>query len=183
VGEQEMELPFDLDAAQAVIGLVTPVLAALGIIFGWFGKVWQAVASFFRKEATAGTMVVPKETVRLVPALGRGGNWWHMASISNQPAMQISLKLSVTNISDGDVYLMGAKMRKPPAVAAVAMRAQESDIHGGYMIPKGCISQLIGSFWIQPPVRAAGQPFKTDVAIIDQFGNEHWLTGVEFRYQ
>jgi hypothetical protein len=30
--------------------------------------------------------------------------------------------------------------------------------------------------------REQGKPFKADIAIIDQFGNEHWLNGMEFPY-
>jgi hypothetical protein len=44
------------------------------------------------------------------------------------------------------------------------------------------VSDLRFDFFIQPPVREKGQPFKSDIATIDQFGNEHWSKGLEFSY-
>jgi hypothetical protein len=33
-----------------------------------------------------------------------------------------------------------------------------------------------------PPERRKGEPFRADIAIIDQFGNEHWLKKVDLEY-
>lgn len=54
--------------------------------------------------------------------------------------------------------------------------------YGSYMIPEGRVSYLRFDFWIMPPVRNKGETFKADVAIMDQFGNEHWIKNIEFQY-
>ena len=51
-----------------------------------------------------------------------------------------------------------------------------------HIIPQGGVSDLRFDFFVQPPVSEEGKPFKADVAIIDQFGNEHWLKGLKFPY-
>lgn len=98
--------------------------------------------------------------------------------------MQIVGDLNVTNISKHGVYVMGAKLRRPKAVGHALVRAQHSNLYDSkHIIPQNGISDLRFDFFVQPPVRTAGQPFRADVAILDQFGNEHLLKGLEFRYQ
>ncbi|MDO8329023.1 MAG: hypothetical protein Q7T36_00960 [Fluviicoccus sp.] len=78
---------------------------------------------------------------------------------------------------------MGAKIRKPNAVGYVLVRANDSNEYSQkHRIPRGGISDLRFTFFVQPPVREEGTLFKADIAIIDQFGNEHWLKGLEFQY-
>ena len=98
--------------------------------------------------------------------------------------MQIVGDLNVTNISHYDVCVMGVKLKKPKAAGHAVVRAQNSNLYGSsHIIPQCGISDLRFDFFVQPPVRKSGERFKADVAIIDQFGNEHWLKGLEFPYQ
>ncbi|MEQ6614192.1 hypothetical protein ACRS57_03715 [Pseudomonas aeruginosa] len=177
-------MDFDWEKAGVAIGVIAAGLAVLGTLFGWFGKAWSWTAGLFRRgePAPPGGMVVPKRTVILVPSMGRNSSWWHMGSISDQPAMQVSAKLNVTNISPYHVHLMGGLMRKPKAVGVVLVRAPDRSMFGDYEIPKGHISEAHVNFWIQPPAVKEGRSFTADIAVVDQFGNEHWLKGVEFRY-
>jgi hypothetical protein len=50
------------------------------------------------------------------------------------------------------------------------------------MIPTGGKTDLRFHFRVMPPVSEKGQSFKADIAIIDLFGNEHWIKGIEFPY-
>ncbi|BDT60480.1 hypothetical protein MasN3_39740 [Massilia varians] len=109
--------------------------------------------------------------------------WWHMGSSGSEPAMQIVGDLNVTNIAKRGVYVMEVKLRRPRAVGHAVVRAQNSNLYDTkHIIPQGGISDLRFDFFVQPPVRTAGQKFTADVAIVDQFGNEHWLKDLEFRY-
>jgi len=106
-----------------------------------------------------------------------------MGSMGGQPAMQIVGDLNVTNISKYEVIVMGAKLRKPKAVGHARVLAQDSNMYSQkHIIPQGGVSDLRFDFFVQPPVSEEGKPFKADVAIIDQFGNEHWLKGLKFPY-
>jgi hypothetical protein len=106
-----------------------------------------------------------------------------MGEMSGQPVMQIVGDLNVTNISKFGVIVMGARMRKPKATGHALVSSHESQLYSSKnVIPVGAISDLRFDFYVQPPVCEKGNPFKADIAIIDQFGNEHWLNGVEFPY-
>lgn len=176
-------MPFDLQFVQIAIAAVIGFLTILGIIFGWLGKVWNWVSSLFRKKPLVGVIDIPAKTMILIPASRANALWWHMGSMGGQPAMQIVGDLNITNISQYDVVVMGAKLRKPKAIGHAMVRAHDSNMYDSkHHIPQGSISDLRFDFFIQPPVREAGKPFKADVAIIDQFGNEHWLKGLDFPY-
>jgi hypothetical protein len=176
-------MPFDLQSAQVAVGIVIGLLTILGTIFGWFGKAWRWATSLFSQKPAVGLIDVPSKTMILIPVARQNALWWHMGAMGDQPAMQIVGDLNVTNISKYNVVVMGAKLRKPKAVGHAMVRAHDSNIYGQkHSIPQGGISDLRFDFFVQPPVNEKGKLFKADVAIIDQFGNEHWLKGLEFPY-
>ena len=174
-------MPIDLQSIQIAVGIAVGLLTVLGTIFGWFGKAWHWAFSLFKSKPHAGVIQVPTKTIILIPVSRPNALWWHMGSASGQPAMQIVGDLNVTNISKYGVFIMGAKLRKPKAVGHALVREHTSRMYGTeYVIPEGAVSDLRFNFFVQPPVCDSGKPFKADVAIIDQFGNEHWLNALEF---
>lgn len=176
-------MPFDLQSAQVAVAVVIGILTILGTIFGWFGKAWHWGASLFNPKPLVGVIEVPSKTMVLIPVARQNALWWHMGAMGDQPAMQIVGDLNVTNISKYGVFVMGAKLKKPKAIGHALVRAHDSNMYGTkHIIPQGGVSDLRFDFFVQPPVREKGQLFKADVAIIDQFGNEHWLKGLEFPY-
>lgn len=176
-------MPIDLQNVQVIVAIAIGALTILGTIFGWFGKLWRWTSSLFRSGTSAGIIDVPKKTLILIPVSRQNALWWHMGSMGDQPAMQIVGDLNVTNISKYGVFVMGARLRKPRAVGHAMVRAHDSDMYGTkHVIPQGGISDLRFDFFVQPPVAEKGEKFKSDVAIVDQFGNEHWLKGLEFPY-
>lgn len=178
-----MAMSYDLQSIQIAVGIATGTIVILGTIFGWFGKAWSWVASHLKRKPLVGVIEVPSKTMVLIPVASQNALWWHMGAMGEQPVMQIVGDLNVTNISTYGVFVMGAKLRNPKAVGHAHVRAHDSNIYGTKnIIPQADVSDLRFSFFVQPPVREQGQPFKADVAIIDQFGNEHWLKGLEFPY-
>ena len=177
-------MSFDLQSLQIVVGIVVGLLTILGTIFGWFTKVWRWASSLlFDQKPPAGLIDVPSKTLILIPVSHQNALWWHMGMMVTQPAMQIVGDLNVTNISKYDVVVMGAKLQKPKAVGHAIVRAHDSNMYSHkHSIPSGGISDLRFDFFVQPPIKEEGESFKADVAIIDQFGNEHWLNGLEFLY-
>ena len=176
-------MPFDLQSAQVAVGIALGLLTILGTIFGWFGKAWRWVLSLFRQKPSVGLIDVPSKTMILIPVSRQNALWWHMGSMGDQPAMQIVGDLNITNISKYDVVVMGAKLRKPKAIGHALVRSRDSSMYSQkHSIPQGGISDLRFDFFVQPPVSEKDKLFKADVAIIDQFGNEHWLKGLEFPY-
>jgi len=176
-------MPFDLQSAQVAVAIVIGILTILGTIFGWFEKAWRWSASLFKPKPLVGVIDVPSKTMVLIPVARQNALWWHMGAMGDQPAMQIVGDLNVTNISKCGVFVMGAKLRKPKAIGHALVRAHDSSMYSTKnIIPQGGVSDLRFHFFVQPPVHEKGKSFKADVAIIDQFGNEHWLKGLEFPY-
>lgn len=176
-------MPIDFESAKIAIAIVLGVLAILGMLFGGIGKARRWASSFSNRKQFADLLEVPKETMVLLPVSSQSALWWHMGSLGEQPVMQIVGNLYATNISKHDVIVMGAKLRKPKAVGHTMAGAHNSNTyHQHHRIPQSGISDLHFEFYVQPPVSEKDEPLKADVAIIDQFGNEHWLNGLEFPY-
>ena len=130
-----------------------------------------------------GVIDIPSKTMILIPVSRQNALWWHMGLMDGQPAMQIVGDLNVTNISKYGVFVMGAKLRNLKAIGHALVRAHDSNMYGTtHIIPQGAISDLRFDFFVQPPVTDEDKPFMANVAIVDQFGNEHWLEGLEFPY-
>jgi hypothetical protein len=158
-----------LRTLQLILGIAIALLTILGTIFGWFSKFWQ----WLNRSAVTD---IPKKTIVLLTKPSRRPFWWHMsADLSGQPAMQIYGYLQVTNICKHDIVLSGAKLKKPKVLGRVDVKNVNSGDYGSDMVPAGGVTDLTFQLWVMPPVREKGQVFKADIAILDQFGNEHWV--------
>lgn len=181
----------DLATISIVVTIGAGVVVILGGIFGWLGKLGSFVTWFVdkvrRRPANDGNIVVPRSTLVLVPSYSRQGTWWHMGRTGGdekRPAMQVVGHLTATNISSYNVLVTGAKLRKPAMTGHAMVRDPASNMYDSrHMIEKDCVQDVSYDFWIDPPVRKLGETFIGDIAIIDQFGNEHWVRNVEFRYE
>jgi hypothetical protein len=100
----------------------------------------------------------------------------------NEPAMQIVGRWYVTNITTSDVRVLAARLRRRSPTGMVATRDIESNRLGRVSIPPGDTSEVSVDFWVQPPVRREGEEFRATVVLIDQFGNEHEVRNVVFKY-
>jgi hypothetical protein len=177
-------MPVDRQNLQIALGIVATLLTILATVFGWFAKAWRWTCSLFEAKPPVGVIDVPTKTVILIPVARPDALWWHMGSMDSRPVMQIAGDLSATNISKFEIVLMGAKLRKPKASGLALVSERGSHIcTQKNAIPLGAVSDLRFDFFVQPPSREKGEPFKADVAIIDQFGNEHWLKGLKFPYR
>jgi hypothetical protein len=176
-------MPFDLESISTIVTIGVGILTALGVVFGWFGKVWRWGISFFKPKPPVGTIEIPSKTLILLPISRQNALWWQMVLMGDQPAMQINGALNATNISEYGIVVVGAKLRKPKAIGHVLVSSHDSYMCSSkQVIQKGAVSGLSFDFLIQPPVCKKNKSFKADVAIIDQFGNEHWLKGLVFQY-
>ena len=176
-------MPFDLQAISIAVGIVVGLLAIIGTVSGWFVKIWRWMYSPSQSKPAVGVIDVPTKTIILIPVARQNALWWHMGVMSGQPVMQVVGDLNVTNISKVGVIVMGARMRKPKATGHALVSSHESQLYSSKnVIPVGAVSDLRFDFYVQPPVCEKGNLFKADIAIIDQFGNEHWLKDMEFPY-
>jgi len=125
---------------------------------------------------------VPRHTLRLV--LIPRGAWWHMGSSDGKPAMQIVCEWHVTNVTDIPIVVTTAFVKKPRAEATLPLvRHPRDNVFGSYRIAPKDTTRLALDFWVAPPACNEDETFKATIIVKDQFGNEHKVRSVEFKYR
>ncbi len=170
-----------MESLDLIISIVAGVLVIIGFVTGFFRKIYAV----FRRQDEVGQAdrYPPRKSIIIVPTPGENNLWWHMGSTNGEPAMQVSAHFKVTNITKTDISLPAARMKKPKLYGGVMVKDAESNFHGGYVIPPKHTTDLSLHFWILPPRKSEGENFRADIAVLDQFGNEHWLKNLEFSYR
>jgi len=169
-----------LDELSLIIGLIVGALTILGYLKGFFGWVAEKVRNVFKPSNAIHN--IPRKTLVLLPKANPNTTWWDMGAYRGEPAMRIVGHFTVTNISKFNVLPTLVKMKKPKILGHVMCRKMDENSYGGFMIPGGGTTDLSYDFWIIPPVKEKGESFKADIAFVDQYGNEHWVKGVNFPY-
>ena len=169
-----------MDSIETILVITVAVLTIIGYVTGFFRRVWQEFVSRVRRESPY--LPLPKRSITMVPEREEDF-WWHMGGASGQPAMQIAGRFKATNIIKYDVLLIAAKLRKPRRLGMVITKDVGSQYHGEYRIPPGDTTEISVDFWVIPPVEVEGQDFVSDLAVLDQFGNHHWVRKVRFQYR
>jgi len=169
----------DLTTISIIVGISVGVVTILGTIFGWFGKIWIWLTTIFQRKQHSGLIRIPKKTIKFLPRqIGRHPYWWHMGGRGGKPAMQIVGNILITNICTMNVVLAGVKLKKPKVRGHIMIsQSDPSDV-----VPVRSVCNAMFDIWVQPPVKKEGETFKAQVAILDQFGNEHWEK-IEFEYK
>jgi hypothetical protein len=158
----------------AIVVAIGGALKILDHFFGWIGTASGWVINLVRLKPGPNRSHLPKQTLILLPAQQHTPFSWHLGKQRDQPSMQVSAHVQVTNIVKGDILLSGARLRKP------SVRGQ---ILGGKIVEAGGVAEVMMLLWIQPPIKKPGEVLIADVCILDQFGNEHWLKKAEFLYK
>jgi len=85
----------------------------------------------------------------------------------------------VTNKTEIDIRPSGARSRKGKASGWVSVKGDDARVFAWCDIPPK--TTVLADVEIRVrKVLKEGQSFKTDIAILDQFGNENWIRGIEF---
>ncbi|MDT7042950.1 hypothetical protein [Candidatus Nitronereus thalassa] len=169
-----------MDELSLIIGVIVGALTIFVYLKGFLGWIAEKARNIFKPSDAIHN--IPRKTLVLLPKSNPNTTWWHMGASGGEPAMQIVGHFTVTNISKFNVLPTLVKMKKPKILGHVMCRKMNENIYGSFMIPGGGTTDLSYDFWIFPPVQEKNEPFKADIAIVDQFGNEHWIKGVDFPY-
>lgn len=169
-----------MDKLSLIIGIIVGALTIFGYLKGFFSWIFEKVINLFKPSDAIHN--IPRKTLVLLPKANPNSTWWHMGGIGGEPAMQIVGHFTVTNISKFSILPTLVKMKKPKILGHVMCKKMDENIYGGYMIPEGGTTDLSYDFWITPPIKEKDESFKANIAFVDQFGNEHWVKGVEFPY-
>jgi hypothetical protein len=153
------------------IPVIKHIIELLSAIWSLIGKLFGA------KVKSEAQIDIPKKTIIVTPTPGPFTTWWHMGSWSGSPAMQVVGDFKVTNITKYTIFLCAAKMKKTKLLGHVTTGG------GSNEIPSRCVTDLRFHFFVFPPFKKEGETFTTDIAIIDQFGNKHWINRINFVYR
>jgi hypothetical protein len=170
-----------LEHLNLVIGVILGIFAMIAYIKGFFGWVRDLVAGLFSNQLE-NLIHIPKKTMTILVKPSAQHSWWHMGRTGENPAMQIHISFTATNVSKLNVLPIQAKIKKPKIHGHVLTRDFKSNMYGSHDIPSNVTTDLTADFWIFPPVKKEGQTFIVDVSIMDQYGNEHWTRGIPLAY-
>src|SRR5215831_16527776 len=110
---------------------------------------------------------------------------WYMASVGDQPAMQIISAWQVTNRAKQAIHIHRVRIvrpRKARADGAVAVIEPRPTLAGDRMLAPRSYAEVITEFLVHPPVCHAGEDFKAKLVFTDQFGNKHKTKWIVFEY-
>lgn len=163
------------NAALLVVAVLTLIIAALA----FFGKLlWRAIVlplwalaklnyrrfiGWLAKHAGLNVNDLPVRTIEIVPY---NDCRWQMGKSKGHPALLLHAHLLVTNIYGHRQPLATARIGKRRTPASLLVRPTVIAPHNSSDVLSACTIQ-------QPPKAKAGQPFTTNIYIVDQYGNEH----------
>lgn len=169
---------FFIENAVLLSALASAAVLA-GIVWTGLRRGWYLV-SWVGRLLPGSVSPVSNKTIQVVEVPQRP--WWHMGSSNSEPAMQVVCHWYVTNLTDRPIRVLAARLLRPETTGMVSTKHPSDNIFGQYPIHPGATTELSADFWIKPPVREKGQEFKATVVLVDQFGNEHRVKNVIFRY-
>lgn len=162
------------------IPVIAATLATIGYFTGffkWIILIIKKILSYKPKLPQKSIIIVYKNTP--FPQLFI---WWHMGTRNGNPAMQVKGDILITNITEKNILLTGVILKKSKNRGEIIVKEANSNYFGNYPILPGHTTEASFHLWIEPPLKQEGQSFIDNVAILDQFGNKHWLKNVEFKY-
>ncbi|MCG5078909.1 hypothetical protein [Paraburkholderia tagetis] len=177
----------------AITGGVAGAAGVVGVLSN-FGKIVSFVgsaASWLRERLTDRDLApgLPKQTIVAIQHPRFNALWWHLGQMGERPMLQVVGDFNVTNTWNQPVRLAGAllRYRRWGIFARIergdtSVKAVGSQYSGDYPIPPNHMTWLRVSFHIVLKHHEPRKRFNVDLAIIDQFGNHHWIKGLIFRH-
>ena len=163
-----------------MIGLLASAVAVLLYIKGAFAWAFEKIKKIFRPSSA--TYDIPRKTLILLQPQ-HNATWWHMGAMGKEPAMQVVADLRVTNISRYNILISAVKLKMPKVIGHAGIIDHAVEENGEFLIPENGTCRVRFHCWVVPPVKQKDQDFVADIALIDQYGNEHWMKKVKFTYK
>jgi hypothetical protein len=157
--------------------LVALVVEAITVV-EFIGGLWNRVKNLPR--VLRGHPVIPSRTLAVVPQPLPRASGWSDGTVSDRPATMLYGRLLVTNITERMVGVPAVKLRKPKMIAPIRLSRPLPEDAGTQLLSPDAPTELDFLLFVQPPVGRQGRPFVTDIAVIDHFGNHHWLRKFSF---
>jgi hypothetical protein len=138
-----------------------------------------------RKRNMASTS--PKKTLILLPDVNPHSLRWGLGKAGDREGMQISGNLQATNTSKYHIRAAGIRLVEPIGVEVITQMVTVNDVESGthsyqHLILTRSIGEISFMFFVVPVKGTQGKTLTAAVAVLDQFGNEHVIGGLEFKY-
>lgn len=148
-----------------------------------FGRAVVALWPLMWKKLTP-----PPQAVVLIPEVRPNALVWALGTRGNKPTQQVVGDFTITNRTEHAIYLLHAVLRRRrwfflgrPEQGHAAVGDFQSPHSGEYPIPPQAITTVRLHFVGTVRERPARGRLVADVAVVDQFGNHHWLRRLVFR--
>jgi len=144
---------------------------------GRFAKyVWGKFSSFIIRH--------PYKTLSITHINREMACWWHMGSRNENEAMQVGGDFLITNLTDHEIRLCGAELGKKNKTRGTILLKELHTPYSSttYALQPRKNTEVRVIFLVQPPIIEVGKVYIDDLAIIDNFGNKHWIKQCRFVY-
>src|SRR5215831_13708621 len=153
------------------------LLAAMGVVLAWLcgwtwpRRVWHWALRYRPR--------LPRKTLRIWPMRRyplMSDQRWYMASVGDQPAMQIVSAWQVINRAKQAIHIRRVRIvrpRKARTDGAVAVIDSRTNLACDRMLAPRSYAEVMTEFVVHPPVCQAGEDFKAKLLFTDQFGKKH----------
>lgn len=166
---------------EAVANILTVILGVATIAYSvwrWGKRVLAWGGAKIVELATKRPIeLVPRQTVILIN--NDHGSFWHLGSVNDRPATQISAHFHVTNVTNRLARLVRVDLVQPRRAheycsGHIMVRHPDSNVYSGsYPIrPHATVPASI-SFMVRPPLSELGKELTVAFDVVDQFGNKH----------
>jgi len=166
----------DLDDLSKIVGIIGVIVTSLGVVFVAVLGLSRKVRDWITRRVAFSAQGVPRRTITTV-LQNEELCWWNEATMQDQPAMQVHGDVMVANISDKWISLPVAQIGKSRTLGTATIKNHTSTLQPSERAPCGFM------FFVQPPVKMKGKTFIADVALVDQFGNSHWMRKMKFVFR
>jgi hypothetical protein len=172
------------------------VLAWISLHYGMIDrviKIFQWIWGRLSGRAAAGDYPakLPRQTIKIARMPRLNALAWGEAAMAKKTAIQIMADLNVTNVSGGPIRILSARIRyrlgwswrRRNHVTDVGVQDARSGYSGGYDIAPGATAKVrVANVFREKDRPTPNTVLVADVALMDQFNNEHWLRRQKFKH-
>jgi hypothetical protein len=168
---------------KTIAGAVIALMGWLATVLGWFAGPLRWVRSKFQRAGKGATNDRP---LRFVTDDSQA--LWSLATSKTNAGSQEGTHLHgiwhVTNISDRNVVILKARLEGHQTdFAHVSTQAPDENVFGSKNpILANTMSEVSADFTFFPGIGNRREPLTLDVIFTDNFGDEHRVRAVRFRY-
>src|SRR5258708_16904327 len=164
------------------------IVGAFGTVLKWGGSVlrWglapiRWLAAKFRATQERAPSPLDERPLRFV--LDNQRSFWGPAGSGDQVGTQVAGHWDVTNVSDRDVVILGARLANHSAHTTVVVTKNPVGHTFGSRnpIPAHRMSQVMMTLFFSPPISDGYDPLTADVIFTDNYEGQHVVRQARFR--